>query len=432
MIDQNKVNPRVFLILQGPPSRFCRHLGDGLKAKGHTCLRINLCAADFLMWMGRPAYNYFGKFKHFAGYLERFVEDHGVTDIVYYADRQPYHRVAATVARARGINAYAYEFGYLRPDWITLERGGMSSHSHFPEDPAQILKAAHDLPAPEKGAYHSFDFLTEATHEVLFHLINFFLRVPFIHYRRDRYYNELVEYLHYIPRLTMTARRSRHAVAVLDDLIARKARFFMFALQMQNDYQLRANSKYRLQETAIRDVIASFAKNSSSSDELLFKVHPLDNGMEPWRDIIENAANQHKIAYRVHLVDGGDIGRIIDHVAGLIIINSTTALMALQRDCPVKVLGMAIYDIQGLTHAGSLDSFWSNPLKPNPKLRNAFLRLVAASIQVRGNFYHPEARKHAIKQMVEKLETCQVNEPDAFVDPPPRLERARAAGVPFA
>jgi len=432
MTDPVSIKPRVFLLLQGPPSRFCRHLGDELRRRGHQCLRINFCMADFIMWMGRPAYNYLGKYKHFAGYLERFIEIHGVTDIVYYADRLPYHRVAATVARARGINAYTYEFGYIRPDWITLERGGMSSHSHFPEDPAHILKAARNLPDFEKGPYHSFDFSTEALHEVFFHLINFFLIVPFVHYRRDRYYNELIEYLHYIPRLTRTARRTRHATQTVDDLIARKTRFFMFAMQMQNDYQLRANSKYRLQETAMREVIASFANHASSSDELLFKIHPLDNGMEDWDKVIEQAAARHNVSDRVHLIDGGDLGRIIKYAAGLVMINSTTALTALERDCPVKVLGMAIYDIKGLTDDVGLDDFWKAPKRPDPELRDAFLRLVAASIQVRGNFYHPKARERAIREMVEKLEGNLVNQPDAFVDPPPRLERARATGVPFA
>lgn len=403
-----------------------------MAAKGHKCLRINLCMADFVLWFGRPAHNYYGKFKHFAGYLERYVEEHGVTDILYYADRLPYHRVAADVARARGIDAYTYEFGYLRPDWITIERNGMSSHSHFPEDPLHILNAAKDLPEPEMGPYHSFKFSSEAIHEVFFHLTNFFFLIPFLHYRRDRYYNEFMEYMYYIPRLIKTRARRRHAQETVDGLIARKARFFLYAMQMQNDYQLRANSQYRLQETALRETIASFAEHASSTDELLFKIHPLDNGMEPWHGIIEKAAEKHLVSSRVHVIDGGDIGKIIDRAAGVIMINSTTALHALERDCPVKVLGMAVYDIKGLTHDGSVDGFWTAPQKPDPALRGAFLRLVAASIQVRGNFYNPKARARAIREIIEKLENNAVNEPGAFVDPPPRLERARARGVPFA
>lgn len=432
MIKSSDTRPRTFLILQGPPSRFCRHLGDGLRARGHTCLRINLCAADFFMWMGRPAYNYTGKFKHFAGYLEQFVEAHGVTDILYYADRLPYHRVAADVARARGIRTFTYEFGYLRPDWITLECNGMSSQSHFPEDPVHILKAAEGLSEPQTGPFNSFTFQQEALHEVIFHLVNYFVRIPFIHYRRDRYYSELVEYLCYIPKLLTADRRQRRAEATVLRLTQHKVKYFLYAMQMQNDYQLRANSPYRLQETALCEVIASFAANADQKSELVFKVHPLDNGMESWEKIIADAASAHGVGARVHFIEGGDLGALLSGAAGLLMINSTTALQALRLNCPVKVLGMAIYDIRGLTHQGKLDDFWREPTRPDAALRDAFFRLLAATIQVRGNFYNPVARAHAIAEMVDRLEANRVNQPGAYVDPPPRLERARQLGVPFA
>ena len=131
--------PKTFLFLQGHPSTFPRRLADALEAAGARVLRINFCFGDWVYWLGRPAVNYRGRFQDWDAFLERFIAREGVTDILYYGDCRPYHLVARDVAQRCGVRAIAYEFGYLRPDWLTLERGGMSTRSHFPTDPAEIM-----------------------------------------------------------------------------------------------------------------------------------------------------------------------------------------------------------------------------------------------------------------------------------------------------
>ena len=117
---------RVVLFLQGHPSFFARDLANEIERLGHRALRINLCAGDALYWIGRPSVSYRGRLSAWPQYLTAFIAREGVTDIVYFADRLPYHRAALQVARAAGVRPATFEFGYLRPDWITLERSGMS------------------------------------------------------------------------------------------------------------------------------------------------------------------------------------------------------------------------------------------------------------------------------------------------------------------
>ena len=93
---------------------------------------------------------------------------------------------------------------------------------------------------------------------------------------------------------------------------------------------------------------------------------------------------------------------------------------------------MAIFDIAGLTHQAPLDTFWTTPEQPDPALRDAFVRAIAGTIQVKGNFYTPDGRATAIAEIVRRLGEGRVNMPDAFVTPPPRLAAARARGVPFS
>jgi len=48
---------------------------------------------------------------------------------------------------------------------------------------------------------------------------------------------------------------------------------------------------------------------------------------------------------------------LFSHILGTITINSTVGLQTMYHNSPVKVLGKAIYDIEGLTDKIDLDSF---------------------------------------------------------------------------
>lgn len=419
------------LFLQGPPSRFCKLLADEAERQGHTALRINLCVGDWLTWVGRPAVNYKGALAGWRDYLEDFLVRERVTDIVYYADRLPYHRVALEVAEKLGLRATTYEFGYLRPDWITLERGGMSSRSHFPTDPDRIKRIAALVAEPDLEERYLYPFHREAFHEVVFNLSNYFLKPLFWRYQADKYYNPLVDYLSYIPRLIGARILRTRTRALISRLIDSGTPYFVVPLQMQSDYQLRANSPYGHQRELIEEVIASFARHAAPANHLLFKMHPLDNGLERWSRTVSGLASRHGIAARVHLVDGGKLKKILRPAKGVVLVNSTVGLHALFDLIPIKVLGMAVFDIVGLTHQGPLDTFWTAPEQPEPALRDAFVRAIAGTIQVKGNFYTSAGRAAAIAEIVRRLAEGRVNMPDAFVTPPPRLALARARGVPF-
>ena len=53
---------------------------------------------------------------------------------------------------------------------------------------------------------------------------------------------------------------------------------------------------------------------------------------------------------------------------------------------PTKVLGRAIYDIEGLTYQGKLDQFWtqSQDAQPNPDLVVKFINYIIHKTQING------------------------------------------------
>lgn len=324
------VERRTILFLQGPPSDFPRVVADELEARGHRTLRVNLSLSDWLLWHDHRCTSFRGRLNAWPDYIRAFMRDNGVTDLVYYQDRFPYHSAALEVARDLGVTTVAYENGYLRPDWITVEREGMSVRSLFPEDPEAIRKAAAPLSDVPMEVRYPHPFWLEATHEVLFHLVNAFDFLFFPRFNQDKYYHPVFEYLSTIPRLLLARRRDRHANILISDLIESGAPYFVFPLQLQSDYQLRYNAQYPHLANALELVVASFARNAHASARLVVKVHPMDQGIEPWRRIVKKLARKYDVKRRVYLVDGGQLVTLLQHTAGALMVNSTTGLHAVR------------------------------------------------------------------------------------------------------
>ncbi|AWM23536.1 capsule biosynthesis protein [Sinorhizobium fredii] len=417
----NQQRPRrTFLFLQGPSSPIFAKIATRLEAFGHRCLRINLNVGDQIFWRRGGAHNYRGTIDNWAAYVEAFLRRHSVSDLVLLGEERPYHRAAVAAARRVGAKVFVVEMGYLRPDWLTLERGGMSSNSHFPAESQQILRAAAGLPEPDWRRRHTQTFLAEAAYDLLYNLPNVFLWFLFPGYRRHAIFHPLAEYAGWVRRLAAAKRQRRAADRLIGSLTSASEPYFVYPLQLETDFQLRAHSPFNSQKEAIADILASFARHAPATSKLAIKVHPLDNGLIAWRRIIAQQSAALGIGERVIYLDGGNLDLLTQKSAGMVTVNSTAGLHALKQGKPVKVLGRAVFDIAGLTDRQPLDAFWAAPQLPDAELSTAMFRLMAASIQVRGNFYSVAGTDAGAGAIAERLHRNTVNEPGAFIDPPPR------------
>lgn len=418
--EKGKSTGQVFLFLQGPSSPLFVEIAKRLEAAGARCFRINLNPGDWMFWHGRRVFNYRGSFEGWRPYIRRFIEAKAITDVVLLGEERPYHQVAIEEARRRGATINVVEMGYLRPDWVTLEREGMSSNSRFPADPQQIMEAAANLPEPDWARRFSHSFLAEALYDLLYNLPNAFLWFLYPRYRRHALYHPLAEYVGWLRRLPTSGRRGREATATIDRLVESRAPLFVYPLQLQTDYQLRSHSPFRRQEEAIEQILRSFAECAEPEAHLVVKLHPLDNGLIDWEHYIASVCESLALSSRVHFIDGGNFEKLTAASRGVVTVNSTAAFSALRLGKPVKALGVAIYDVDGITDQKPLDLFWRDPAQPSPQLCQAFLKLLAASIQVRGNFYSHAGARSAAEQIAERLSRRTVNLPNAYIDPPPR------------
>ncbi len=406
---------RSFLFLQGPISPFFRELGAALAARGHAVRRINLCLGDRLFWNDARSEDFRGRPEGWDAFLAPRLE--GVTDLVLLGEQRPLHRRAIALAKARGIAVTVTDFGYLRPDWIVLERDGMNALSRFPRSRAGILALAAGAPPLDDALRFRGDFRRQAAWDMAFHLSST-LPWPFPHWNSFLLHPALAAYLGTGWRLLRRRAEERRAAALLA-AIPEGAPIFVFAMQMETDYSLRAYSPFPDMDTPLREAIAGFARHAPPAARLVAKVHPLDPGLKRWRARVEGLAAAAGVAGRVHLLDSAPLEPLLRRAAGMVTVNSTAAIQALRLGCPAMAMGEAIWDVEGLAHRGAT-TFWNAPQRPDPVLLDAFLRGIAHHLHIRGEFYAPEGRAAAVQAAVARLEEG-AGPPEALPWPRPRL-----------
>lgn len=410
---------REFLFLQGPPGPFFRDLAAALAEQGCGVHRINLSGGDRYDWPDQ-ATNYRGMARNWPMFVDRFIRAHAITDMVLFGDCRPMHQAALRMAQLRGIHIHVYEEGYIRPDWMTLERDGVNGHSPMERDPEVILAEAQELPPIPQLPQITAEFKRRARDSYwhYHHVVTGRWQFPF--YRTHRQGSIVLDGIGWLWRLSMRGRRQRQALETLAAIAGRE--FFIFPLQLTGDYQIRHHSPFGSMLVAVDYVLESFARFAPPETVLLIKEHPLDSSYTNWRACLMAKARRLGIAGRVYHIDGGELDLLAASAKGMVCVNSTSATLALEAGTPVAVLGDAIYDIKGVTHSGGLDSFWGRPTPPDQELYAAFKRVLHAKCLVRGGLASASATAILVRNSVARLLTD--DQPPVRQSEPARIVRA--------
>ena len=143
---------RVFLFLQGPHGPFFSRLGRMLERTGAKVWRVGFNAGDQAFWRNRKTYIPFqGTVADWPATFKSMVAEKGVTDLVLYGDTRPVHARAVEHAKAAGLCVHVFEEGYMRPYWVTYERGGSNGNSRLMEMSVRDMREAlenSDMDAP--------------------------------------------------------------------------------------------------------------------------------------------------------------------------------------------------------------------------------------------------------------------------------------------
>ena len=425
---------REYLFLQGLAGPFFSRLGSALADAGHGVHRINFSGGDKLYWKLPGAVDYRFGLKRWPAFFEKVLTEQAITDVVLFGDCRPLHSAAIDSARARGVRIHVFEEGYIRPDFVTLEAGGVNGHSLLARDAQHYLDASRDLPPiPDFPAVPS-SFSLRAWEDVVYNVTGLMMTPLFPGYRTHRPWNIIIEYVGWIARLLRKRSAQARSARTLETLSAEDRPYFIFPLQLDSDYQIRVHSPFDGMQPAIEKVIASFSRRAPLDTLLLVKEHPLDNGLTDWRRRTLDVAERFGVSDRVLFLEWGDIDRLVQPARGLVTVNSTTGTLSLRHGVPTLVLGDAVYDVPRITDKRGLDSFWCNPTPPDMTVFDAFRRVLVDRCLIHGGYFSEEGLAMLTAGAVARLETAAAQRPRSFrpqaevVPLGPRIRTAAARG----
>jgi capsular polysaccharide export protein len=396
--------PRRVMLLQGIMGPFFRHLGQGLLRAGHTVFKINFNGGDRVYWRLPNGIDYRGTLADWPDVFAHLLQEHAISDVMLFGDCRDHHLAALKVCHERGVRAWVFEEGYIRPDWVTMEIGGVNGHSSLPRDPQWYRERAASLPPLPDHSKVPSSFRRRASEGILYNVADVFSRWYYKGWRTHRPWPPLVEGVGWARKLSRSKERRDEAAALLGRLQEPDAAYFLFPLQLDSDAQIRLHSPFPGMMEALKIVLQSFAEHGPAHARLLVKEHPLDNGVRDWQLETADLAERFGIAGRVDYLAWGDIEPLAERALGMVTINSTSGTLGLARGVPVIVLGTAIYDLQGLTAQEGLDQFWDNPTPPDPATFAAFQRALIDHCLIPGGFFSQDALSKVVLHAIARFE----------------------------
>ena len=408
---------REFLFLQGLAGSFFSRLGRALDEAGHGVHRVNFNGGDKLCWRLPGAVDYRFGLRRWPAFLEKLFAERGITDVVLFGDCRPLHAEAIRIARRHGLQVHVFEEGYIRPDFVTLEVGGVNGHSALARDAEHYLETARNLPAMPVFPGVPSSFSRRAWEDIGYNVAGLALAPLFPGYRTHRPWNILIEYLGWGARLLRKRAAQQRSSARLAALAADGRPYFIFPLQLDCDYQIRVHSPFSGMQPAIERVLGSFATYAPANTLLVVKEHPLDNGLTDWMRRTRKVAERLGILDRLVFIEWGDIDQLVRPALGLVTVNSTTGTLSLRHGVPTKVLGDAVYDVPRVTDQAPLDTFWSAPTAPDMAAFDAFCRVLIDRCLIHGGYFSEEGLAMLTAGALARLEAAPMVAPSARLAP---------------
>jgi capsular polysaccharide export protein len=387
------------LFVSAPFGAFFRVLANDLKDQGHKVWRIAWDGGDFVETPKQHRVVFRGERTDYERFIRKIVLSCRITAIVTYNDTGDRNRAAIRVAEQMGLSRYILEQGYLRPHWITLDRDGVNGHSSLPKNGAfyREINARPRIPQAFPCRMRSQVLSTIGHFAASIALYPF---LPFdTKYYGDSVFMQATGYAsEYIWRKTHSEKK------IVSQISARKQegrKIFSIILQKPGDAQLRIHSTYGSNNPFLDEACRSFAAHAPKDAILVVKQHPLDYGVESTPALFQRLVKELNLEGRAYYLRKTSIEIVLDNSDGFVLVNSTAGVAAIQRGLPLKCCGKAIFDMEGLTHQGSLDSFWTTATAPDLTVVNAFIEYLTRFSQINGAVYAPQGIRLASRAICE-------------------------------
>lgn len=358
-----------------------------LQAGGASVQRIIFQGGDRADTTALIPVTFSGSLEEWDGFLDDFLTVHDIDCIVLFGQSRHYHARARLLAEAKGLAFVVLEEGYFRPGFMTMELGGVNGYStslqNYVWDPDLQKESPAILPKgslePHPSRWH---FQKTAWHASRHYLAMHQARSEFPAYQHHRGAEPLAYAAYWLRSWQRKLRRRSWDLNFQTELMQSRRPYFLVPLQHDGDAQIVHHSPFERNTDFIINVMRSFAEFASKEFWLVFRQHPHSRGGRGHRNFLMSLAEELGISDRVHHLIEGDTPRLAENARGVVVINSTVGLQALERGAPVKVLGAALYNRPGLTDQGSLDGFWNSAQAADSGVVEGFLRQIKNLTQV--------------------------------------------------
>jgi len=373
----------------GPIGNFFSRLAMHLERQGVPVWKVSFPLHEF----GFPARRrlaYDGSMQDFRAFLLSQIEARGIRHLFMYGDFIDPHRIAIdlvrelNLSRKRGdkIDAWVFELGYVRPNFVSLERERVNARSSLNKsiDYYRQLPDVGSIPAaPLPPGIRWRKWWKMPTF-----MLHAFTRYRIINgpHKLQPNPSYLLAQVRGLVRKYIYAVTERPILRCLEEDVP----YILVPLQVSSDSQITLSSDYEGMEPFIAEVIRSFAAHGMPGDRLVFKHHPRDRGYNHYGLLISRLAQAEGISDRVLYFHDGPLGPILKRAKAVVTVNSTVGLQAMYHSTPAKVLGRTFYNLPGLSDQQSLPEFWKNPQPPERALFLKFYVNLIETTQINGNF----------------------------------------------
>lgn len=377
------------VLLQGPVGPFFRHLQAALDGNGFDAWRITFNAADRLFASGEKQIAFSGAKKDWAAWFAGFLVAADIDHLVLFGAEREIHAVARRQAEAAGVNIVSLEEGYLRPGFVTMERGANN----------WLSPVAGHLPPPDfkdetgmqqDGGFRGFPAM--CAYGVTYYSVRTLftgLAQRDLFHRRIRPVEETFLWARNLYRRFAHASSNFNTVQRL--LEHHDRRYYLVPLQVAADTQLAKAALGWTSARLIMESLKSFAQSAPPTHRLVFKIHPLERGHSRDHHLVRQTARMLGVEDRVDVLDAGSLGLLTRHAAGMITINSTSGVSAIYHGVPLMVVGAAFYANDALATCArgnpDFDSFWTGGHVADERLRRRYLAWIRHSSLKPGDFY---------------------------------------------
>jgi len=309
------------------------------------------------------------------------------------------------VARAAGLTVHVFEEGYLRPYWVTYERGGSNGHSRLMQTTVaqmQTALAQMDMDLPDAPARWG-DMRQHIFWGALYHWFVLAGFWDFRNFQPHRSVSVTQEFLLYVKRLALLPfHRWERAIASFR-IKHGGFPYHLVLLQLEHDASFRMHSPFNSMTQFLTLVIEGFAKGAPPHHHIVFKAHPLEDGRTALARDLRRLARAHGVTGRVHFVRGGKLAGLLNHARSAVTVNSTAAQQVLWRGLPLKTFGAAVYAKPEFVSTQSLPDFFALPTRPDSRAYRDYRHYLLETSQIAGGFYSAHGRRELLRQVVDMM-----------------------------